>query len=117
MATKKRLQEQVLSPREQAERGLIYGRGPSDRLTPGQIPSEGDWINPGNIWASVQSSNVAGIMYDFDHRKLYVEFKDGSRYVYHAVQPTTAQDMYRANSFGKFIHFRLKGKYAYEKVN
>lgn len=68
------------------------------------------------VWASVISSNVVSIAYNKKSKRLFVMFNGGSVYIYSEVDSGTARDMFNCSSMGKFVHYRLKGKYPYRKV-
>ena len=74
-----------------------------------------DWVNSGK-WVRVKSSNVAGISYHRKKHALSVEFIGGAVYLYRDVAVNVAREMFNASSVGKFVHRRLKGKYAYARI-
>ena len=65
---------------------------------------------------SVISSNVESIQYNIDAEILTVSFLNGWIYQYLNVDIYTAQDFYEAPSYGKFVHQRLIGNYAYRRI-
>lgn len=75
-----------------------------------------EWLDS-NVWLGVVSSTVAAIRYNAKTHNLMVEFIGGENkpsnqmYVYRNVPRDVARDMYNSSSQGKFIHYRLKGKY------
>ena len=68
-------------------------------------------------WTEVESSNIAAIGSEVGKLDLYVRFNSGSEYVYHDVPEEVVQDFLDADSKGKFLNERIKGKYQYEKVS
>lgn len=74
-----------------------------------------DWASLGR-WVNVKSSNVGAIKYDWDLRRLYVQFKNGSVYSYEGVHPVTARNMFNSASMGKFVWQRLRDKFAYRRL-
>lgn len=79
------------------------------------IDSAEEFVTSGR-WTLVKSSNVRRIMYDRGQQRLLVEFKNGSVYQYNGVPKRIAKDMFTASSLGRYVHYRLKGKYAYSKL-
>ena len=92
--------------------------GSPGRVTPaslGKLRNSMEWADSGE-WVSVTSSNVAGIAYKKHGKTLYVEFKSGAIYSYKGVLSVTAQDMFNSSSMGKFVHYRLKGRFPYQRL-
>lgn len=82
-----------------------------------------DWVESG-ARVRVHSSNVAAIRYDRPNQILYVQFRvkgvitpDGALYRYFDVHPMTARAMFNTSSMGKFVWYRLRDRYAYERVS
>jgi hypothetical protein len=82
-----------------------------------------DWLEDHDgKWVRVHSSNVQSIMYDVDDKALYVQFLPKSKkakssmYAYWGVHSSVAKAMFDAASVGKFVHKRLKGHYAYSRL-
>ena len=77
----------------------------------------GNWVISG-----VTSTNVDTIAYDSNSLKLYVRFKNGSKYVYSGVSPQIAIMFKTAPSKGKFVWSVLRGNlkkggtYCYQKI-
>jgi hypothetical protein len=84
----------------------------------------------------VSSSNVAAIGYDpgdagvpmhgvsLDRRAaaptvgdLYVQFRNGSLYVYRGVEESVYDDMFSAASPGRFVWRELRDRYPYERLS
>lgn len=103
---------------EQRRQANRPATGPATQVVGTQATSR-EWRDSG-VWVKVESSNVKGIRYDAEARKLYVEFlgKGGPEalYVYHEVPPQTAEDMFNAESLGKFVWNRLRDKYIYNRL-
>ena len=78
--------------------------------------SGGDWVEL-NIWVDVISSNVAAIRYNINEKQLFVRFHHGGEYCYFNVYPQVALEMYQCPSMGKFVAWRLRKSYIYEKVS
>jgi hypothetical protein len=63
------------------------------------------------------STNLASADYDEATQDLLVTWsRDGSQGVYHGVDARTVDELSRAPSAGRFIHYFLKGVYPYENV-
>lgn len=77
--------------------------------------SAAQWVRL-KVWARVESSNVARILYEEDLQELHVEFSNGSIYTYHQVPDNVAADFFNTDSMGRFVHKRLKGVYGYTKL-
>lgn len=81
-----------------------------------------EWSSNGQ-WVGVASSNVFGIKYDLQKSLLFVQFKDqysragGSVYVYYNVAPMVAKSMFEASSMGKFVWYKLRGRYSYARLS
>lgn len=67
-------------------------------------------------WVLVRSSNVKRIVYNRHSQELRVEFLNGSIYRYDGVPKRIAKDFYNASSMGRYVHYRLKGKYPYAMI-
>lgn len=63
----------------------------------------------------VTSSNISSIGYDPDEKTLAVEFKDGTVYHYHDVEPDAHEQLVSAKSIGKHLHANIKGAYKFTK--
>lgn len=64
----------------------------------------------------VSSSNVAAVGYDPDNLVVYVEFLNGSTYIYKGVQENEFQNLKTASSVGAYLNRNYKNVYPYEKV-
>jgi len=67
-------------------------------------------------WESVESTNIDMIGYDEDNSQLHVKFRSGAEYVYNEVPPAVYQEFLDADSKGKFLNERIKGRYYYARV-
>lgn len=73
-------------------------------------------------YCKFDSSTVLGCTYyfssekDFIEKDLVVEFKGGSKYVYHDVDGFSYKLFTTHESQGKAVHEILKGNFEYEKV-
>ena len=64
----------------------------------------------------VSSSNIAAIGYDPDTQTLEVEFNNGSIYQYFDVPQSVHEALMSAESAGRFLNARIRGRYRYAKV-
>jgi hypothetical protein len=64
----------------------------------------------------VISSNVVAIGYKEKEKDLYIDFKNGS-YVYFNVPQEIYDGLLNAESKGKYLHQKIKGRYDYAKLN
>lgn len=62
------------------------------------------------------SSNVASMTYEPESLVLLIEFRNGGAYRYPGVRPDVWRDALAAESIGKFIQARIRGKYESSKV-
>jgi KTSC domain len=64
----------------------------------------------------VHSSNVASAGYSFHLRALEIEFVRGAIYRFLNVPPRISREFFAAESKGRFIAERLRGKYEFVRV-
>lgn len=64
-------------------------------------------------FVSVESSNVAAVAYNEKEQKLFVEFKNGSRYFYQPVPQTVYMALLESPSKGRFLSAEIIGRYKY----
>jgi len=64
----------------------------------------------------VDSSNVASVGYEPDAQAMYVEFTNGSTYVYSGVDEQTFEELRDAASVGSFLNRVIKPNFEYSKV-
>ena len=70
----------------------------------------------GIVLIPVISSNVAAYGYNKEEEKLYVQFLDGSIYLYSDVEEDTWLRFQTAPSKGKFVWSDLRDRYAYDRI-
>ncbi len=70
------------------------------------------WLESGR-WVNTTSSNVAGIAYSKEERRLFVQFHSGKIYYYIDVPLRIAGELYGAGSIGIYLSRNIKGKYTY----
>lgn len=64
----------------------------------------------------VDSSNIRAIGYDEDNLELWVEFNDGSTYIYNGVPEILHTEIMDAPSKGSYLNRVIKGNYEFHKV-
>ena len=65
----------------------------------------------------IESSSVDAVGYDPDSGKLYVRFKGSGRaYVYYGVPASVYDAFLAADSKGRFVNARIKGRYEYRRL-
>lgn len=64
----------------------------------------------------VSSSNIASIGYDAENRTVYVQFLNGSTYVYKGVPEHEFENLRTAPSVGSYLNRNYKDVYPYERV-
>lgn len=64
----------------------------------------------------VNSSNIAALGHDPSTKKLYVQFKGGTIWVYHAVEDTAHQALAEAASVGSHFARFIRGAYRGEML-
>lgn len=64
----------------------------------------------------VSSSNIASIGYDEEGQQVYVQFQNGSMYVYKGVPSHEFQNLIEAPSHGSYLNRNFKNVYPYERV-
>jgi len=65
---------------------------------------------------SVKSSTISAFGYDKIEEVLIVEFKGGAQYRYEKVPKATFDGLKSAESFGKYFHSTIKGKFTCTKI-
>ena len=65
---------------------------------------------------AVESSNIAAVGYDETTKKLTVNFKNGSSYIYADVEKEKAQAIVGADSVGKYLNAHIKPHHPFEKA-
>ena len=56
----------------------------------------------------VQSSNIRAVGHDPEANELHVEFKNGGKYVYHAISADQHKALIGAKSIGSHLHTVIK---------
>lgn len=64
----------------------------------------------------VSSSNVQSVGYDNDSNIVYVNFINGSIYVYKGVPDQEFDNLLNAPSVGSYLHRNFKNVYPYERI-
>ncbi len=67
-------------------------------------------------WISVVSSNISRIAYNENDQFLYVEFLNGSIYVYKNVPSVIFNELMISPSHGSYLSRQIKPFYPYEKI-
>jgi len=67
-------------------------------------------------WSAVLSTNIDMIGYDEENSELHVRFNSGAEYVYNEVPPAVYQEFLDAESKGRYLNERIKGRYDYARV-
>lgn len=64
----------------------------------------------------VSSSNVAAVGYDAENQTVYVQFLDGSIYIYKGVPAHEFENLRTAPSVGSYLNRNYKNVYPYERI-
>jgi len=64
----------------------------------------------------VSSSNVESVGYDEDEQTVFVQFLNGSIYVYKGVALHEFENLRDAASIGSYLHRNYKNVYPYERI-
>lgn len=64
----------------------------------------------------VVSSNIKKVGYDEEKKDLVVEFSSGTQYAYHNVPKEIYDNLFLAESVGKYVSANVKGKFLFEKL-
>ena len=64
----------------------------------------------------VSSSNIANIGYSEENQEVYVQFLNGSIYVYKGVPQHEFENLRDAPSLGSYLHRNYKNVYPYERI-
>lgn len=64
----------------------------------------------------VSSSNISAVGYDTENQGVYVQFLDGSVYVYKGVTEYEFENLKTASSVGSYLNRNYKNVYPYERV-
>ena len=72
--------------------------------------------NYGVDMIEVSSSNVESIGYDENLQLLYIQFHNGSLYIYKGVPIMEFHGLLNASSVGSYLHRNIKNLYPYERI-
>lgn len=64
----------------------------------------------------VQSSNIASVGYDDVTLTVFVQFLNGTIYIYKEVPQFEFENLKTAASVGSYLHRNFKNVYAYERI-
>lgn len=64
----------------------------------------------------VSSSNVAAVGYDNENEIVYVQFLNGTTYIYKGVPEIEFENLRTASSVGSYLNRCYKNVYPYERV-
>jgi hypothetical protein len=65
----------------------------------------------------VQSSNVASVGYDNATQTVFVQFLNGTIYIYKGVPKFEFENLKTAASVGSYLHRNFKNVYPYERIS
>ena len=65
----------------------------------------------------VSSSNIAAVGYDAENQMVYVQFLNGSTYVYKGVPDHEFENLRTAPSVGSYLNRNYKNVYPYERAD
>lgn len=65
----------------------------------------------------VSSSNIQSVGYDNDNQIAYVQFLNGSIYIYKGVPIHEYENLRDAPSVGSYLHRNFKNVYPYERIS
>lgn len=64
----------------------------------------------------VSSSNILAVGYDFENQAVYIEFLNGTTYMYKGVPEHEFENLRTASSIGSYLNRNYKNVYSYERV-
>ena len=64
----------------------------------------------------VSSSNIAAVGYDAESQSVYIQFLNGSTYVYKGVPEHEFENLRTAPSVGSYLNRNYKNVYPYERA-
>ena len=64
----------------------------------------------------VSSSNISAVGYNADNQMVYVQFLNGSLYVYKGVNEYEFENLKTASSVGTYLNRNYKNVYSYERI-
>lgn len=65
---------------------------------------------------SLDSTTLAGAVYDSCRGELQLDFRDGARYAYSGVAPELFRELLSATSKGFFFNRYIRGRFPYAKL-
>ncbi len=65
---------------------------------------------------SVSSSTIATVGYDAENQIVYVQFLNGSTYIYKGVSEQEFENLRTASSVGSYLNRNFKNVYPYERI-
>ncbi|MFN0277800.1 MAG: KTSC domain-containing protein [Pyrinomonadaceae bacterium] len=65
---------------------------------------------------NVSSSNIESIGYDPENEQVYVQFLNGSTYIYKGVPIHEFENLRDSASLGSYMHRNFKNVYPYERI-
>lgn len=68
------------------------------------------------VMHEVQSSNIARVGYDETNSIVWIEFINGSMYVYFDVPIVTYNELKEASSVGSYFNRNYKNQFAYQRI-
>lgn len=87
-------------------------RGPVRTINQPGKPDAHPTVSSG--WQSVDSSHLMNVRFD-QPDQLYIQFRDGSVYVYSGVPADVYDGLLSAGSKGKFFNTMIEGQYRYRR--
>ncbi len=72
--------------------------------------------SPRSATVVFDSTTLANARYDEVHNQLQLQFRDGSRYLYHGVSPALFADLVTAPSQGSFFNRHIRGHFLHDKL-
>lgn len=72
---------------------------------------------PTPVMHAVSSSNIAAVGYDAENQTVYVQFLNGSTYIYKGVPKYEYEHLKNASSVGSYLNRNFKNVYPYERVS
>ena len=63
------------------------------------------------------STTLANASYDEAQHRLQLQFRDGSRYLYHGVSPALFADLVKVPSQGAFFNRHIRGYFLHDKLH
>jgi hypothetical protein len=67
------------------------------------------------LMTAVESAVLSTLAYDHLTQCLWLEFRNGARYLYFGVSPALHQELLAAPSKGAYFNRRIRGRFPYQK--